>query len=71
MNIKINQRVKGKGIEDVISNLTSFKSSLDKIGKESVEKARSELEKSGKKFQKVDYEIIKIQQGEDIGKMLK
>jgi len=59
MNIKINQRVKGKRIEDVIDKLTLFKGSLDKIGKESVERARSELEKSGKKFQKVDYTIIK------------
>ena len=58
MNIKINQKIKKIATSDIIKELMSFKTNLDLIGKESVERVRNELEKSGHKFKKVAYEKI-------------
>ena len=59
MNIKIKQGTKRSVIEDTIKDLKSFKSNLDGIAKESVERVRSELAKSGKKYDKVTHKIVK------------
>jgi len=61
MNIKINQRIKKIAASDLIIDLKSFKKNLDLIGKESIERVRSELEKSGQKFKNVIYEKISKQ----------
>ncbi len=59
MNIQIKQRIKKGVLEETIKELKSFKSNIDNVAKESVERVRSELVRSGKKFDKVAHKVIK------------
>jgi len=58
MNIKITQKSKKGAFEDTIKQLKAFKKDLSVIANESAERVRSELVKSGKKYDKVSTTII-------------